>query len=112
MLKLIRSELFKLRKRKLFIVLPVLMLLICFGFAILLKGIAAYSDRDWKEDLKKQIVTEQEYIESIDQWEWMTEQSGRHRSEAARFPSWPWRSATGGYPEWGLALSPYIRVFL
>lgn len=74
MLKLIRSELFKLRKRKLFIVLPVLMLLICFGFAILLKGIAAYSDRDWKEDLKKQIATEQEYIESIDQWEWMTEQ--------------------------------------
>ena len=74
LLKLIRSELFKLRKRKLFIVLPVLMLLICFGFAILLKGVAAYSDRDWKEDLKKQIVTEQEYIESIDQWEWMTEQ--------------------------------------
>ncbi|MFQ9797974.1 MAG: hypothetical protein ACLR23_02625 [Clostridia bacterium] len=48
-LKLIRVNSLKLRKRKLFIVLPVLMLLICFGFAILLKGIAAYSDRDWKK---------------------------------------------------------------
>ena len=74
MLKLIRSELFKLRKRKLFIVLPVLMLLICFSFAILLKAVEAYSDRDWKEELKKQILAEQEYIDSIDQWEWMTEQ--------------------------------------
>lgn len=74
MLKLIRSELFKLRKRRLFIVLPVLLLLICFGFAVLLKAVASYSDRDWKEEIREQILIEQEYVESIDQWEWMTEQ--------------------------------------
>lgn len=113
LLKLIRSELFKLRKRKLFIVLPVLMLLICFGFAILLKGIAAYSDRDWKEDLKKQIVTEQEYIESIDQWEWMTEQEREAQKRSSQISIMAMEyQLQEDIQKWGVALSPYIRVFL